>query len=162
MDWSKRPSHTIPLYPCTPPHFTRKWRFRNPCGLMRFVDTNQVRPGGTGSRCGSADDCDSRRIQRLRCLRKQALQAQVLLLNPLEAFGLISLHSSVLFAPTKVCHLRRAKNPAHRLIGLRFSDVAGGRPTHPLRSGGFMRFMQHRGAETHMAGSLAAFALAAE
>jgi hypothetical protein len=27
------------------------------------------------------------------------------------------------------------------LIGLRFSDVAGGRPTNPLRSGGFMRFM---------------------
>ena len=48
------------------------------------------------------------------------------------------------------------------LIGLRFSDVARGRPTNPLRSGGFMRFMQHRGPETQMAGSLAPFALAAE
>ena len=30
---------------------------------------------------------------------------------------------------------------AERLIGIRFSDVAGECPTNPLRSGGFMRFM---------------------
>ena len=30
---------------------------------------------------------------------------------------------------------------AKRLIGIRFSDVAGECPTNPLRSGGFMRFM---------------------
>ena len=38
------------------------------------------------------------------------------------------------------------------LIGIRFSSVAGGRPTNPLRSGVSERWMYHRGAELQMPG----------
>ena len=36
---------------------TEKWRFRNPCGLMRFVDINPVLLSETSSHLRSIDDC---------------------------------------------------------------------------------------------------------